>query len=76
MSLRFDPDALARVRTERGLNQAELSRRIGRNRFAVNAWENRRKEPTLDTIGRLADALGVEYTELITRAADREAVAS
>ncbi|WP_329305269.1 hypothetical protein [Streptomyces anulatus] len=38
------------------------------------SW-GRPQGPTLDTIGRLADALGVEYTELISRT-DREAVSA
>ncbi|MFI1184782.1 helix-turn-helix domain-containing protein [Streptomyces californicus] len=73
--LSFSPDALRRVREQQAVSQGQLSRRIGRNREAVNAWECGRKVPTLDTIGRLADALGVEYTELISRT-DREAVSA
>ncbi|MER7695562.1 helix-turn-helix transcriptional regulator [Streptomyces sp. NPDC096095] len=75
MSLRFDPDALRRMREQQGISQGQLSRQVAGNRIAVNAWECGRKVPTLDTIGRLADALGIEYTDLISRTS-REAVSA
>ncbi|GHD56038.1 helix-turn-helix domain-containing protein [Streptomyces goshikiensis] len=67
MSLKFDPDALRRLREERGLSQGKLSVAVTGDRVRVNAFECGRSTPTLATIGHIADALGVEYTALITR---------
>ena len=68
MSLQFNPDALRRLREERGIPQGQLSLTVCNNRNRLNAYECGRKVPSLELIGRIADALGVEYTALITRA--------
>ncbi|MFL1430294.1 MULTISPECIES: helix-turn-helix domain-containing protein [unclassified Nocardiopsis] len=66
--LTFDRAAMRRIREERGVSRQELADRVGRHASSIKRWEHGIKTPLLDTIGRLADALGVEYTALITRA--------
>lgn len=49
-----------RVRTEAGLTQAELAERMGTTQSAVARMEGGGTRPTLDTLGRLAAAVGQE----------------
>lgn len=44
------------MRTERGFSQAELARRSGVPRTAINAYESGRRVPTSSTLLRLAEA--------------------
>ncbi|MFV2196009.1 helix-turn-helix domain-containing protein [Nocardiopsis sp. LOL_012] len=68
--LTFDRAAMRRIREARGLSRQELADRVGRHVSSINRWEYGIKTPLLDTIGRLADALGIEYTALIEWAED------
>lgn len=65
--LRFDPEALRRARASRGLSQRSLGTlaRLGHPR--VWWYETGRKQPTLSSVSRMADALGVELSDLLTR---------
>jgi DNA-binding XRE family transcriptional regulator len=72
-ALHCDRAAMRRIREARGLSRQELADRVGRHVSSINRWEYGIKTPLLDGIGKLADALSVEYTELIA-SADREAV--
>jgi transcriptional regulator with XRE-family HTH domain len=47
---------LSRVRTGRHLSQAELARRSGIPRTAINAYESGRRTPTAATLLRLVEA--------------------
>jgi transcriptional regulator with XRE-family HTH domain len=49
-----------RVRTEAGLTQAELAERMGTTQSAVARMEGGGTQPTLDTLERLAAAVGQE----------------
>lgn len=53
---------LTRMRSDRHLSQAELSRRSGVPRTAINAYENGRRIPTAATLLRLAEACDVRLT--------------
>ena len=59
---------LRRLRQEIGLSQEEVARRSGVPVSTLRALEHgRRLSPTLDTAGRLADALGIRLDDLRTR---------
>jgi transcriptional regulator with XRE-family HTH domain len=51
-------DLLTRLRHESGLSQAELARRSGIPRTAINAYERGHRIPTSITLARLAEASG------------------
>ncbi|SHJ58368.1 DNA-binding transcriptional regulator, XRE family [Nocardiopsis flavescens] len=63
--LELDHRALRRIRTERGVSQYELARRVGSARQEISKWDRGLRPVKLETVGRLAIALGVEPTELI-----------
>ncbi len=47
-----------RLRTDAGLTQAELARRMGTTQSAIARMENGGTRPTLETLERLAGAVG------------------
>lgn len=49
-----------RLRTEAGLTQAELARRMGTTQSAVARMEGGGTRPTLETLEKLAGAVGAE----------------
>ncbi len=55
---------LKELRSERELNQEELAERVGVFRTYMSRIETGAANPTLTLIHALADALGVEVTEL------------
>ncbi|MFZ5650161.1 MAG: helix-turn-helix domain-containing protein [Bacillota bacterium] len=55
---------IARLRRERGLTQAELSRTTGLSRGYIAAIEQGRRHPTIKTLAIIAEALGVEIEVL------------
>jgi transcriptional regulator with XRE-family HTH domain len=57
---------LKRMREAKGLSQADLARRAKITREYVNKLEAGRYDPTVGVIQRLAKALGVPVTELLT----------
>lgn len=60
----FDPDALRATRQRLGVSQARLAKAIGVRPGAVNSWETGRHLPIPRRIIQLADALGVDPTDL------------
>lgn len=50
-------DFIAQIRQERGLTQAEFASRLGTSQSAINRIEKGRQNLSLETIGRLSDAL-------------------
>ena len=50
-------DFVARVRQERGMTQAELAGRLGTSQSAINRIEKGKQNLSLETLGRLSDAL-------------------
>lgn len=56
---------LAAFRKERGLTQAQLAERMGVAREVVDYYERRAKNPSVDTIQKVADALGVEPAQFV-----------
>jgi transcriptional regulator with XRE-family HTH domain len=55
-----------RLRKERGLSQEELAFRAGMKRSYLSDLERGTRNPTVRAVGRLADALKVEPTLLMT----------
>jgi len=51
-------DLIARLRRDRGYSQAELARRSGIPRTAINAYERGHRIPTSVTLARLVEACG------------------
>ncbi len=57
---------MRRLRIERGLSQEELALRLDMSSHAhISRLESGKKQPTLDMVFRLADALGVEAWEIV-----------
>jgi len=53
----FDPDALRRIRRERGVTQYQLADATGIPRPAISVYEAGRREPFASTLARIAAAL-------------------
>ncbi|MFD7316317.1 helix-turn-helix domain-containing protein [Streptomyces sp. NPDC059883] len=71
----FNPAALRRIRTERGIGQRRLAREIGRTNTNVSGYENGHFSPSLVTLAAIADALGASMDDFMTRT-DSEAVSA
>jgi transcriptional regulator with XRE-family HTH domain len=56
---------VANLRRLRGLSQAQLARISGVHRSNLNRMEKATLEPTLSTIEKLADTLGIDGWELL-----------
>ena len=56
---------LAFFRKRKGLSQVELARKLHTTRTAIDYYERRAKNPTLDVIQNLAVALDIPIAELI-----------
>ena len=57
---------LRRIRGERGLSLAELARRAGVSKQTLSSIEQGAANPTLDTVGAIAEALGIPFRSLVT----------
>ena len=64
---------LRALRGERHLSQAALAERVGLHRSYVSSIERAQRNVPLDTVCRLAWALGVEVRDLLTAAPEEEA---
>jgi len=56
---------LKRIHTAKGLSQGNIGRSLGVSRGFVSNLENGKTNPTLGTITRLANAVGVSTDELL-----------
>ena len=56
---------IKRLRTARGLTQEELAETLFVTRQAVSAWETGKAQPDVETLERIAAALGAAVTEVI-----------
>ena len=64
-------ERLRRLRTQRGLTQEKLTELAGLDKNYVTEAERGKANPTLRTIGRLADVLGVDIAALVQGDCDR-----
>lgn len=56
---------IRRLRTAKGLTQEQLAEKLFVTRQTVSAWETGKAQPDLETLERIAEALGTEVTEVI-----------
>lgn len=56
---------IRRARTRRRLTQDDLAQAVHTTRQTISNYETGRSRPDVETLQRLADALGVELTELL-----------
>ena len=55
---------LKALRAERGWTQEQLSAEVGVSRYAINALETERHDPSLDLAFRIAAAFGLAVEEV------------
>lgn len=53
------------MRESKGITQYQLADLVGVKQASISAWESNKKEPTLATYKKLAEALGCSYIDLI-----------
>lgn len=58
-------DNLRRIRTKKGITQGDIAKSLEVSRGFVSNLENGKTNPTLATIARVAEALGVTTDELL-----------
>lgn len=58
---------IAEVRKEKGMSQMDLGSKIDMEKSNLSAIENGRQNPSALTLKRIADALGVEVKEFLTK---------
>lgn len=56
---------LPRFMTIAGKNQTELAKDVGVSKSTVNCWIKRKSFPEMDTIQKIADALGCKTDDLL-----------
>lgn len=66
-TLQFSRAAMKQAQASKGVSRRELAERLGRHISSVNHWLYGAKTPDLISIGRIADALEVPYTDLIVK---------
>ena len=59
---------LAECREQTGISKNELSQRTGLSRAAIRLIEEMKRKPTLYTLLRISEGLGVELWELLKEA--------
>lgn len=64
-------EVLRELREERGLTQEGLALDAGTERSHISALERAEKGPSLGTILRLAEALGISAGEIVSRVEER-----
>lgn len=62
--MRLDPVKLRRIMAAKNFNVSNLAEAAGLSPTAINNWLNHGTRPRIDTIGRLAKALGVDIFDL------------
>ncbi|MFE3862072.1 helix-turn-helix domain-containing protein [Streptomyces goshikiensis] len=65
----FNPDALRRIRRERGLSQRALADEIGRVHNTVSLYESGRNVPTVGVLATIADVLNAPMDAFVKAAA-------
>ena len=58
-------ETIKRIRLDRKLTQMEFSEEIGISRSYLNDLENNRKSPSLKTLDKISEKIGIETTDLL-----------
>lgn len=53
------------IRRAEGINQNQLANLVGISKSSMSEWETGKREPRLDTIRKIANALGVDVREIV-----------
>lgn len=61
-------EAIRLIREQKGLSQEELAHRSGIHRTYVGGVERGERNPTVESLKKIADGLGVEPEEILARA--------
>lgn len=56
---------LKKLRLKKKMSQGDISRKLGVDRAYISSIENGRMNPTLSTLEKLAEAIGVNSSELL-----------
>jgi len=56
---------LKKLRLKRKMSQGDISRKLGVDRAYISSIENGRMNPTLTTLEKLAEAIGINSSELL-----------
>lgn len=64
---RTNDSAIARIRMERGLTQAQLAKQVGCLPKDISRWENGVRNPSSASLVKLAAALGCTVDEIIQK---------
>ena len=56
---------LRRIRTSKGISQGDIVKATGIDKAMISNIENRKTNPTLTTIAKIAKAIGVSVGELM-----------
>lgn len=59
---------ILKIRTEKGLTQAQLAERLNVQQSMISMIENEERNPSVDVLLKLASVLGVTVDELIGKA--------
>ena len=57
--------AIARARIDKGMTQAQLGAAIGVGKTQIANWETGYRNPKMQSLMKIADVLGVDWTTLI-----------
>ena len=60
-------EKLRQARNQAGLTQKELGERLGISQAAIGQFEKKDSNPTLDTIQKIANALGISIHKILDR---------
>jgi len=58
---------LKKIRTKKKMSQGDIARALGVDRGYISNIENGKKNPTLATLQKIANALGVEVDNLLKK---------
>ena len=56
---------LKKLRLKKKMSQGDISRKLGVDRAYISSIENGRMNPTLTTLEKLAEAIGINSAELL-----------
>ena len=59
-------ELIKKARVHAGLTQKELSDRIGVSYQMIQTWENNRRNPKIESLQKIAEALNIDVSEFLT----------